>query len=270
MNTDKAWRTGKSWTDARSLVLGARRIVVLTGAGISAESGIPTFRDKDTGFWQHYSIEQLATPQGFQRDKALVWGWYTWRRRQLALARPNPGHLALAALASRCEDLLIVTQNVDDLHERAGSPAVVHLHGELYRSRCFDCDTPQGFSADDLAQIDAIDLQGSHRDAAPRIDPPACNQCGGALRPDVVWFGESLPESSWLAAEAALLRCDLVLCVGTSGLVYPAAALPATARKSGIPIIQVNPHESAVDDQAHINLRGLAGEVLPALFAESD
>jgi NAD-dependent deacetylase len=266
MEGSKLWQAEPAWSRAKALIANARKVVVLTGAGISAESGIPTFRDKQTGFWENHSIEQLATPEGFHKDMALVWGWYTWRRKQLALAKPNRGHHALAALADGCEELLVVTQNVDDLHEQAGSRAVLHLHGQLNRNRCFNCNEPQAFTRDDRDEINAIDLDGLHQCTAPLLTPPSCTRCGGYLRPDVVWFGESLPVDEWTAAEAAIRRCDLVLCVGTSGMVYPAAALPATARKAGVAVIQVNPQETALDDMANVNLRGTGGEVLPELI----
>lgn len=261
--TERASHSG--WDEAIAHLENARQVTAFTGAGISAESGIPTFRDKQGGFWGRFSAEELASPEGFRRDKALVWGWYTWRRKMLMLAEPNTGHLALATLASRYEAFTLITQNVDNLHERAGSHPVIHLHGQLNQNRCFACNAPQGFLKDDLDEINGVDLAQAARGAPPKIMPSTCLQCGGDLRPDVTWFGECLPESAWAAAEGAVREADVILCIGTSGIVYPAARLPETGRNAGATVIQINPNETALDDVAHINLRGSASEILPAI-----
>jgi len=236
------------------------RVAVLTGAGISAESGIPTFRDALTGLWSNFDAESLATPEAFRRDPAFVWGWYEWRRAQVARAQPNAGHLALARLESMARDVVVVTQNVDDLHERAGSHAVVHLHGSLFAPRCVDCSQPHRFG-DDLP---------AEPDGGRRLTPPACAACGGMVRPGVVWFGEALPTAAWSRAIDAVEACDLLLVVGTSGLVQPAARLPAVAREAGATVVAVNLQPSAIDAVAHYVLRGEAGALLPMLLGADD
>ncbi len=233
----------------------ARRVLVLTGAGASAESGIPTFRDALTGLWSRFDAESLATPGAFARDPELVWGWYEWRRMKALLAEPNPGHRAIAALATRVPHLTLVTQNVDHLHERAGSPQVLHLHGSLHSPRCARCGQPQA-----LPPGIPQEPEGGRR-----LAPPRCALCGGPVRPGVVWFGESLPETELARAWASAQGCELCLSVGTSGLVYPAADLPRVALAAGATLAQVNPTATPIDDLAHHNLRGTAGAILPGL-----
>ncbi|MGJ7522710.1 SIR2 family NAD-dependent protein deacylase [Variovorax sp. LT1P1] len=215
----------------------ARRVVVLTGAGMSAESGIPTFRDSTDGMWAQFDVRSLATAAGFQRDPALVWSWYESRRKNVADALPNPGHLALACLAELpwIEELTVVTQNVDDLHERAGSTPVHHLHGSLFAPRCFSCHRPHVRTDSDST---GTEVEGP-------LGLPLCRTCGGFIRPGVVWFGESLPEDVWMASMAGIARADLMLVVGTSGQVHPAALLPETARRHGCAVWVLNPDESA-------------------------
>lgn len=218
------------------------RIVFLTGAGMSAESGVPTFRDALTGLWSRYDAEQLATPEAFMRDPALCWGWYRWRAALVRRAQPNAGHLGIAALARGGHAVSVITQNVDDLHERAGSRDVVHLHGSLFASRCLDRahqPTPDPI----LDGQDAL-LEGA------RESPPPCPVCGAMIRPGVVWFGEALPDEAWNAACAALEDCALLVVVGTSGLVHPAASLPQRARRGGVRVLEINPVESAVSAYA--------------------
>ncbi len=235
----------------------AERIVFLTGAGMSAESGVPTFRDALTGLWSRFSPEALATSDAYQRDPDLVWGWYEWRRGQVAKLFPNAGHRAIAEFSRTKEHVLLATQNVDDLHERAGSADVLHLHGSLFAPRCFDCGTPSTF----------IDAAPQEPEGGRRIAPPRCSACGGMLRPGVVWFGESLPIDVWQKTEAAVVQCDVLICIGTSGLVYPVAGLPAAATRRGATVIQVNPNETPIDAVAQFNLRGSAAVVLPELLA---
>jgi NAD-dependent protein deacetylase/lipoamidase len=236
---------------ARELIGSARRLAVLTGAGISAESGIPTFRDAQTGLWAQYDPMQLATEEGFRADPALVWRWYAWRRGLVAGAQPNAGHRALAAAQSRFEHLALITQNVDGLHARAGSAGLIELHGNIMRTVCLDrC----GF-------VEATP------ERLPSGEPPTCPRCGGWLRPDVVWFGEMLDPEVLQAAGAQAARCDAMLVVGTSGLVYPAAGLPAGARRTGAPVITVNPEPTELDGLAAVCIRGRAAEVLPRLLA---
>lgn len=237
----------------------ARRIVVLTGAGMSSESGIATFRDAMSGLWTRFRPEDLATPEAFARQPAVVWAWYEARRRQVMRARPNAGHHALRELAEwpHVQALDIVTQNVDDLHERAGSAQVQHLHGSLFAPRCFDCGHPFALPPDD----------GADAPGPASLPPPRCARCGGAVRPGVVWFGESLPEAPWRAALARVAAADLVLVVGTSGLVYPAAGLPATARQHGATVAILNPDAQAQGEPGDIVWRTTAARGLPALAA---
>ncbi len=236
----------------------ARRIAVLTGAGMSAESGIPTFRDAPTGMWSTFDQRSLATPQGFMRDPDLVWGWYESRRHDVSRARPNAGHVALREIATLpwIEDLTIVAQNVDDLHERAGSCPVHHLHGNLFASRCFACGRPHattGPAADENT-------------GAARAAPPRCAHCGGLIRPGVVWFGEMLPDIPWKLALACIERADLMLVVGTSGQVHPAALLPATARRMGCDVWEINPDEDSREGTVQLWATTAAGG-LPLLLA---
>lgn len=238
----------------------ARRITVLTGAGMSAESGIPTFRDALSGLWSTFNPHDLATREGFVRDPALVWGWYEARREGVARAQPNAGHRALSELAARpgLEDLTIVTQNVDDLHERAGSRDVIHLHGSLFAPRCLDCGHPASTQGMGLPAA-------SHRAEDGAQPPPRCSVCGGPVRPGVVWFGEELPQSEWNLACERASRADLLLVVGTSGLVYPAAGLPDLATRAGAAVWDINPDASAATGRNTWCSTAATG--LPALVA---
>jgi NAD-dependent deacetylase len=228
---------------------GARQVMVLTGAGISAESGIPTFRDALTGLWANFSAEDLATPAAFARQPAVVWDWYASRREAIRRAQPNAGHRALMALARRVPRFTLVTQNVDGLHQRAGSDGVIELHGNILRSRC----SREGVVVDD---------------PAPGPSPPPCPRCGAPLRPDVVWFGELLPPDALAAAEEAAATCDLLLSVGTSNLVVPAASLPWMAAARGATVIVVNTTDEGQHRGPGIHFAlGPAGTVLPALVA---
>jgi len=235
----------------------ATHIAVLTGAGISAESGIPTFRDKQTGLWERYDGAELATPGAFERDPALVWGWYEWRRAAVLRAQPNPGHRALATMADQVSTFTLITQNVDDLHERAGSTDVLHLHGELSRPYCEACRRPYVYP-DGIPQVP---------EGGARIEPPRCASCGAMIRPGVVWFGESLPERAWEPALDAVKHCDVLLVCGTSSLVQPAASLTNIATAAGATTIQINPNQTDADSLVTFSLRGPAGIVLPQLVA---
>jgi NAD-dependent deacetylase len=239
---------------ARALLAGVRRLAVLTGAGMSAESGVPTFRDAQTGLWSRFDPMQLASPEGFRADPPLVWRWYAWRRGLVAGARPNAGHLALAQAADRFESLRIVTQNVDGLHQRAGSGEVIEIHGNILRSRC----------------LDECGVRYERPQDLPAGEPPRCPGCGSWLRPDVVWFGEMLDPALLGAAEEAVAGADALLVVGTSGLVYPAAGLPLRARRAGARVIVVNPQPTEIDPVADVVVSGAAGVVLPALLAGAD
>ncbi|GAB3872680.1 NAD-dependent deacylase [Terrabacter terrigena] len=237
---------------ALEAALDARRVVVVTGAGMSAESGVPTFRDAQTGLWERYAAEDLATPEAWDRDPAFVWAWYLSRFGAVAHVEPNAGHRAVARWAALA-DVRVVTQNVDDLHERAGSRDVVHLHGSLASFRCARCET---------AYAGTVDVPDTEVD---RVDPPTCPRCGGRVRPGVVWFGELLPLDAWEQAVALVEAADLVLVVGTSGIVHPAAGLPAVARRAGAAVVEVNPLETDVSDVAHVVWRESAAMALPAL-----
>ncbi|MEV1142311.1 NAD-dependent deacylase [Micromonospora sp. NPDC049799] len=247
--------TNQGVREAADLLRRARRAVVFSGAGMSAESGVPTFRDALTGLWQQFDAQALATPQAFHDDPALVWGWYEWRRTAVARARPNAGHVAVAAIEARVPHAVVVTQNVDDLHERAGSVDPVHLHGSLFAPRCSACARPAR----------AADGPGEEPTDGRRVTPPSCGHCSAPIRPGVVWFGEALPEDALDTAVDAASSCDVLLTVGTSGLVYPAAEIPQVAARFGAAVIQVNPQETPLDAVAAVNLRGPAAEVLPAL-----
>lgn len=227
----------------------ATRWTVLTGAGVSQESGVPTFRDAQTGLWARYRVEELATPEAFRQQPRLVWEWYAWRRELVAAAKPNPAHVALAQLEARVPHFRLVTQNVDGLHQRAGSRRVIELHGNITRTKCFAEDAPVA-NWPETGEV-----------------PPRCPRCGGPLRPDVVWFGEPLPPVELEEAWQASTTCEVFLSVGTSTVVYPAAALPSEALRSGATVVEVNPTLTPFTDQAHYVLAGPAGVVLPELLA---
>ncbi|HXG33690.1 MAG TPA: NAD-dependent deacylase [Bryobacteraceae bacterium] len=232
---------------ARKWLRDAASVVVLTGAGISAESGVPTFRGSG-GLWRNYRPEDLATPEAFARDPELVWQWYDWRRSLIVRAQPNPGHRALAELERRKREFLLVTQNVDGLHERAGSRRIVKLHGDIWMVRCTACGA----------------RQRDERVPLPEL-PPRCT-CGGLLRPDVVWFGEALPPGAWTEAETAARSAGVMLVVGTSAAVYPAAGLAPLAKAAGARLIEINVDETPLSRWADCLLRGKAAELLPRLI----
>ena len=239
-----------------SALRAAKRVLVFTGAGVSAESGIPTFRDALTGLWERFDAEDLATPSAFRNDKALVWGWYEWRRMKMLQAHPNPAHIAIAELSRHVPQLTVVTQNVDDLHERAGSADVLHLHGSLHSPRCFDCAHPYNYPPNL-----PIEPEGGRR-----LSPPLCEDCGGHIRPGVVWFGESLPAEALNRAFAAATDCDFLFSIGTSGVVHPAARIPLLASQAGAKCVQVNPTAPHVDDKLTWSLREAAGMIMPRLL----
>ena len=226
----------------------ARSICALTGAGISAESGIPTFRGAG-GLWRKYRAENLATPEGFARDPKLIWEWYDWRRGLIAAAQPNAGHLALAELENRAPHFTLVTQNVDGLHRRAGSRNIHEVHGSIWVTRCTGCslETP-----DDRVPLPEV--------------PPHCARCGALLRPGVVWFGEGLPRQVWHNAQQAAESAEVLLVIGTSAVVYPAASLVPLARAAGARVIEINVDETPLSSSVDAALRGPSGEILPQLF----
>ncbi len=229
----------------------AGHIVMLTGAGVSKESGIPTFREAQTGLWAQYDPTELATPQAFRRNPQLVWEWYQWRRSLVANADPNPGHFAIAQMETLIPAFTLITQNVDGLHQRAGSIQVIELHGSIQRTKCFEEETIVETWIED-GQI-----------------PPHCPHCGGLLRPDVVWFGENLPQEAIEAAYIAAETADVFFSVGTSGLVEPAASFPHIAHSRGALLVEVNPTETPLTVLADFVLTGASGEILPPLIEQT-
>jgi len=225
----------------------AQHIAVLTGAGVSAESGIPTFRDAQVGLWAQYRPEDLATPEAFERNPKLVWNWYAWRREIVSKVRPNPGHYALAEIQQHVAEFNLITQNVDGLHQLAGSTDVIELHGNIMRSKC---------SRENVV----IEQWVEANETLPR-----CPRCGASLRPDVVWFGELLPPAAWETAAQVANSCDVFLSIGTSGLVEPAASLAHIALQHGAAVIEVNPTTTSLTSRATFALQGASGEILPHL-----
>ncbi len=227
----------------------AERVTVLTGSGVSAESGVPTFRDAQTGLWAQFRPEQLATPEAFERDPKLVWEWYAWRRELVARAEPNPAHLALAELESSVRDFQLVTQNVDGLHQQAGSRNVLEFHGNITRNKC----------ARESTLVNGWEDTGTV--------PPTCPSCGGPIRPDVVWFGEAIPPAVLERAFGAAESCDMFFSIGTSSLVQPAAGLAEVALRAGACVVEINPNPTPMTSIAEYSLQRPAGEALPELMA---
>jgi NAD-dependent deacetylase len=223
------------------------RVAALTGAGVSQESGLRTFRDAQSGLWTQYKPEDLASANAFRRDPKLVWDWYAMRREKIIKVQPNPGHYALAEMARRFSEFTLITQNVDGLHRKAGSPRAIELHGNLQRLRCVDGDG-------------VFEIWQAGKDGVGR-----CPKCGGYLRPDVVWFGEPLPRAELDAAVQAARGCEVFFSIGTSGIVQPAASLAFAARNRGAIIIEVNTESTLLTPKADYALRGKSGEILPAL-----
>jgi len=235
-----------------ALLGSARRVAVLTGAGMSAESGLPTFREATEGLWARYDPMTLATPDAFRSAPERVWAWYVWRRHVIANAQPHAGHAALTRIGVS-RQVGVITQNVDDLHERAGNDVVAHLHGSLFSLRCFDNGHPyRGPIEEPTEQVE-------------QLEPPACPLCGSPIRPDVVWFGEELPTDAYGAARRAILAADVLLVVGTSGQVHPAAWLPVEGRTAGVPYVEINPVTTELSDGAAAVWHAPAGIALPAL-----
>jgi NAD-dependent deacetylase len=237
-------------TRAAEALKWATRVAVLSGAGVSAESGVPTFRASD-GLWEGHRIEDVATPMGFERDPELVWRFYNGRRANVAKVQPNPGHFALAKLEERYGDgFTLATQNVDGLHQTAGNKNVLEVHGSLRRTRCTNCEVVED------------------RGLEPLGDRPLCPHCGGFLRPAIVWFHEALPEDVWMKAMKAAEECDVLLVVGTSAVVYPAASIIPIAKRSkspGATVIECNLTRTEASNHADIGLYGPSGITLPKL-----
>ena len=230
-----------------SLLRRTRKLVALTGAGVSQESGLRTFRDAQTGLWAQYKPEDLASPEAFARDPKLIWDWYAWRREAVKGVRPNPGHYALVEIEKHIPGFTLITQNVDGLHRMAGSQNVLELHGNLQRVRCSECSTVAEAWGDDTDSV------------------PTCEICGGLLRPDVVWFGESLPHDQLEAALEATGSCDVFFSIGTSGVVQPAASLALAARSLGAVVVEINAEPTPLTPNVDHAFHGKSGEVLPEL-----
>ncbi len=234
--------------EVRARLATARAVTVLTGAGISADSGVPTFRGAD-GLWRNFRAEDLATPEAFARDPRLVWEWYNWRRELIATKKPNPAHYAVADLERRLERCWLITQNVDGLHRTAGSQKLSEIHGNIWKVRCTRCSR-----VDENREVPIAIL-------------PSCAACGGLLRPHIVWFGESLASEDLDRSYEALGRCEVLLIIGTSGIVYPAASFAPVAKAAGAFVVEINldptPHTELVD----VSLQGRAKDVVPELFS---
>lgn len=237
----------------------SKRLTALTGAGVSKESGVPTFRDAVGGLWARYDPQQLATPTAFLNNPKLVWDWYEYRREMMRDAKPNPGHVALAELERRNPQMQLITQNIDDLHEQAGSKQIIHLHGSIARNKCFDhC---QG----DPTLIDVATLTWDRES-----DLPHCPHCGRWVRPDVVWFGEALPMRELNAAISASEQTDLMLVIGTSGLVTPAANMPLYAKQHGAMVIEINPDNTPLTPLVDLHIPAPSGAALPRILTVLD
>ena len=227
----------------------ARHVFVLTGSGISAESGVPTFREAQTGLWSRYSPQQLATPEAFNRDPETVWQWYAWRREILATVQPNAAHYAVARLQALVPKLTLVTQNVDGLHQKAGASNVLEFHGNLMTNRC---------SRDGSVQVVSTETSAA---------PPRCPDCGAYLRPGVVWFGEPIPADVLQRSFDAAMECDVYLSIGTSSMVYPAASLVEAAIQNDATIVEVNPEATPLTRYVDYALARKAGDILPELIS---
>ena len=228
-------------------ITAANHVAVLTGAGISAESGVPTFRGEN-GLWKKFRPEELANFDAFMRNPELVWEWYTFRKRVISSIDPNPGHYALAKMEPKFPKFTLITQNVDGLHHRAGSQNILELHGNLMRNRCLKCET--------IVQSVELEFEGSI---------PKC-ECGGMLRPDVVWFGEMLPQDVIQTAFLAAETCDVFISLGTSAVVHPAASLPMVAKQNGAYLIEINPEATPLTAIADETIHGLTGKILPEIW----
>jgi NAD-dependent deacetylase len=244
---------------AAELIRGSKQLTALTGAGVSKESGVPTFRDTLDGLWAQFDPTRLATKSAFERDPKLVWAFYEYRRDLMRPARPNPAHLSLAALESRFPTMTIITQNIDNLHEQAGNRRIIRLHGNIWANKCFHGCRGEPTSVD----VPAIEWDTS-------AGPPPCPHCGGWVRPDVVWFGEMLPADQLRSAKEAAAKTDVMLVIGTSGVVQPAADIPYIAKYHGATIIEFNPVESEITPVADLWLQGPSGEMLPRVVEALD
>lgn len=238
--------------EARDIIEGCSSLVVLTGAGISAESGVPTFRGKD-GLWRNFRSEQLATPDAFRDNPSLVWEWYDWRRNAIKDARPNPGHFALTELENQKKGFTLITQNIDGLHQMAGSKEIIEMHGNIWQIRCTKCG----------------DVKQDHRVPLEKI-PPRCGQCGEIGRPNVVWFGEIIPMEVIDRSLKAVEECEVMLIIGTSGIVEPAASMGLVAKQTDKTVIEINLEPTPSSPLFDMTILGKSGEILPLLYTSRE
>ncbi|UCG63224.1 MAG: NAD-dependent deacylase [Candidatus Zixiibacteriota bacterium] len=236
-------------SDIAEIMANCRRCVVLTGAGMSAESGVPTFRGKD-GLWRKFRAEELATMEAFLDNSKIVWEWYNWRRDLMSKVQPNSGHHAIRELETLCDNFVLITQNVDNLHRVAGTQSILELHGNIHHNKCVDCNKP----CESSLSIDPDNI-------------PTCEHCGGKIRPDVVWFGEMLDPVVINQAFQESEQADIFFSVGTSAIIYPAASLPPLAKRSGATLVEVNVEETPISFLADFQVREKSGEFLPRLVA---
>jgi len=233
--------------DLLTLLIRTSKLAALTGAGVSQESGLRTFRDAQTGLWSQYKPEELASPEAFARDPKLIWDWYAWRREAVKAVRPNQGHYVLVEIEQRVSQFTLITQNVDGLHRMAGSQNLLELHGNIQRVRCAECYTFTETWGDDTESV------------------PRCEVCGGLLRPDVVWFGETLPRDQLERAIEAARTCEVFLSIGTSGVVQPAASLAHAAHNRGAVVVEINAEPTLLTPKTDYFIQGKSGEILPEL-----
>jgi len=233
--------------DLLTLLNRTSKLAALTGAGVSQESGLRTFRDAQTGLWSQYKPEELASPEAFARDPKLIWDWYAWRREAVKAVRPNQGHYVLVEIEQRVSQFTLITQNVDGLHRMAGSQNLLELHGNIQRVRCAECYTFTETWGDDTESV------------------PRCEVCGGLLRPDVVWFGETLPRDQLERAIEAARTCEVFLSIGTSGVVQPAASLAHAAHNRGAVVVEINAEPTLLTPKTDYFIQGKSGEILPEL-----
>jgi len=235
-------------TQARDHIENAKSIVVLTGAGISSESGVPTFRGQE-GLWKNFRPEELATPEAFWNDPKLVWEWYDWRRNSIKGAKPNPGHYALADLEKRVKNFTLITQNIDGLHQMSGSKNIIEMHGNIWQIRCTQCG----------------EVEESYEVPLPKL-PPDCKSCASLGRPNVVWFGENLSMDVIDGALGAIETCDIMMIIGTSGVVEPAASMGLIAKQTGKTVVEINLEPTPNTGLYDIHIRAKSGEILPLLY----
>lgn len=258
MSTIVLDRSAELPEELRETLRDARKIVAFTGAGMSKDSGLDTFRDAQTGIWERINPQDMASLNSWAKDPDPMYAWYLWRGHVCQQAKPNAGHKAIAEwetadwAAERGMEVRVVTQNIDDLHERAGTRRISHLHGSLFSYRCCICHKPARTPEFPSEQLE-------------RVTPPNCSLCGNPVRPGVVWFGEPLPHKDWDVSEAAMSEADLVVIIGTSGVVYPAAGLPQVAKSAGAKILEISPERTELTGLADWSLRATAAEGVPAI-----